>query len=399
MGPVLPPLEIDACAQVQIFSVVERTERCRLTGGLARRVGQASVCAFSCCSLPVRWHERKTRLSTRSIRFGPNGLPKKWSTQQFVNIDVSKSDHIWAINRRTDARPDELGAAMNPPQGECCVLGPEILEFDTDGNVLKAWGEPNYVPGWPGRLQTLAVDQEENIWLSGTRPGDSVIEFTGEGKFLWDLGHRGPKSSIQGTTTEIRERIQNNQQTDTFLGGIDAFDIDENAKELYITDGGPNKRVLVYDTKTGAFKRGWGGHGMPLSEIDNDPPPPYDISGPPPDLQEFVPTLHCIHISSDGLVYVCERGSDRIQVFTKTGKFVTSYFVHPSTPARGQSCGGIWHATLPMCGTVFNLTFSHDPQQKYLLVADGTKDTNNKNTPKTFFRIGSETLSARTAPK
>ena len=44
---------------------------------------------------------------------------------------------------------------MKPPQGECCVFGPEILEFDTDGNVLKAWGVDNYVPGWPGRLQTL----------------------------------------------------------------------------------------------------------------------------------------------------------------------------------------------------------------------------------------------------
>jgi hypothetical protein len=306
--------------------------------------------------------------------FWPKPLPHKWSTQQFVDIYVSKDDHIWAINRSVDARPDELGAALNPPQGECCIVGPEILEFDADGNVLKAWGGPNYAPGWPGRLQTLTVDQEENVWISGTRPGDSVIKFSRDGKLLWDLGHRAPKSQVQGTTDEIRERQQDNQQTETFFGGIDAFDLDESAHEIYINDGSPNKRVLVYDMNTGAFKRGWGGHGIPLSEIDNDPPPPYDISGPPPDLKQFVPTLHCIHIAVDGLVYVCERGSDRIQVFTKQGKFVTSFFVHPSTPARGKTCGGIWHATLPMCGTVFNMTFSHDPKQKYLLVADGTND-------------------------
>ena len=93
---------------------------------------------------------------------------------------------------------------------------------------------------------------------------------------------------------------------------------------------------------TGAFKRGWGGHGIPLNEIDNDPTPPYDASGPPPDQKQFAPALHCAHVSKDGLVYVCERGSDRIQVFTKQGKFVTSFFVHPSTQSRGPHCGGIW---------------------------------------------------------
>jgi len=205
------------------------------------------------------------------------------------------------------------------------------------------------------------------VWLSGTQPGDGIIKFSKDGKFLWDFGHRGPKGPVTN-------RQQNNQQTDTFLWGIEAFDLDEDAKEIYITDSAPNKRVLVYDMNTGAFKRGWGGHGTPLSEIDNDPPKDYDISGPPPDAKEFVPALHCIHLSSDGLVYVCERGSDRVQVFTKQGKFVQEIFVHPSTPARGKTCGGIWSMTAPMCGTVFNMTFSHDPEEKYLFVLDGTDD-------------------------
>ena len=60
--------------------------------------------------------------------------------QQIVDIAVDKDDHIWAINRQSDARPDELDAMTKPPRAECCVLGPEIMEFDQDGNVVKGWG-------------------------------------------------------------------------------------------------------------------------------------------------------------------------------------------------------------------------------------------------------------------
>jgi len=299
--------------------------------------------------------------------FWPKPLPNKWSMQQIVDIYVDRDDHVWAINRRVDARPDELTAATTPPRGECCVLGPEVLEFDPDGNVVNAWGGPDYHPGWPGRLQTIAVDREKNVYLSGTTPGDSIIKFSREGKFLKDFGHRGPKVPAD----QVK---QDNQQTATFPPGIGSFELDEDAREIFISDGFLNKRIVVYDMDTGAFKRGWGGHGIPLSEIDNNPTPNYDISGPPPDQMQFAPALHCIHFSRDGLVYVCERGSDRVQVFTKQGKFVRQWFVHSSTEARGPNCGGPWSTTAPPCGTVYHLAVSSDPQQRYVLVADGTNN-------------------------
>jgi DNA-binding beta-propeller fold protein YncE len=304
----------------------------------------------------------------RVAPFWPKPLPNKWSMQQVVDLYVDRDDHVWIINRPADARPDEVGAGGNPPRTDCCVVGPMIVHFDPEGNVVNAWGGPDHHPGWPGRLQTIGVDREKNVYVSGTMPGDSIIKFSSDGKFLWDFGHRGPK--VPGNQVKM-----NNQQTDIFPPGIGAFDFDEDEREIYIADGFLNKRVLVYDMDTGAFKRGWGGHGMPLSEITNEPTPPYEwTGGPPPDQQDFAPALHCVHVSTDKHVYVCERGMNRVQEFTTDGKWVKDFHVRPETPSRGAGCGGIWHATAPPCGTVYNLALSRDPEQKYVFVADGTNN-------------------------
>ena len=276
--------------------------------------------------------------------FWPKPLPNKWIMQGVPDLVVDKDDHIWVMNRPRDIMPDESGAATDPPRTDCCKAAPAVLEFDTEGDLIKGWGGPGYVPDWPapgierpgpGAEHGIVVDREGNVWISGNARGDSILKFSGDGKLLWDFGHRGPRPAPSAKLEPLK---QNNQETNVFPGGIFFFDLDEDAHEMYIVDA---KRVLVYDMDTGAFKRGWGGHGIPLSEIDNAPTPPYDWrSGPPPDQKQFAPALHCVHISTDGLVYICERGSDRVQVFTKQGKFVTSYFVHPSTPSRGTECGG-----------------------------------------------------------
>src|ERR1700730_18677007 len=304
-------------------------------------------------------------------------LPNKYLIQGVPTMVTDKDDHIWVLNRPRDVNPDEIGAATNPPRTDCCVAAPAVLEFDTEGKLLKSWGAPGYTPGWPAQgvarpgaaaEHNIMVDREGTVWISGSSRGDSIQKFTSDVKFLWDFGHRGPTPKPGEKLEPLK---QNNQKTDVFAGGIFFFDLDEDARELYIVD---TKRVLVYDMDTGQFKRGWGGHGIPLGEIDNDPTPPYDISGPPPDQTQFAPALHCAHPSRDGLLYVCERGSDRVQVFTKQGKFVNEMFVHPSTQSRGPNCGGIWSTKAPPCGTVYNLTLSTDEQQKYLLVADGTNN-------------------------
>ena len=302
--------------------------------------------------------------------FWPKPLPNKWIIQGVPTMVTDKDDHIWVLNRPRDINPDESGAATKPPRTDCCIAAPAVLEFDTAGNLIKGWGGPGYTPGWaaPGVARpgaqaehNIVVDREGNVWISGSSPGDGIQKFTGDGKFLWDFGHRGKSG---------KRAPENNQNTDVLPNGMFFFDLDEDAQEIYVVE---NKRVLVYGFD-GNFKRGWGGHGIPLSEIDNNPTPPYDTAGDPPDQKQFAPALHCVHFSTDGLVYICERGSNRVQVFTKQGKFVSSFFVHPSTPSRGPECGGPGSLMFGMCGTIYNLTFSHDAQQKYVLLADGTND-------------------------
>ena len=234
----------------------------------------------------------------------PKPLPNKWLMQGVPVMVTDKDDHIWVFNRPRDINPDESGAATTPPRTDCCKAAPAVLEFDSAGNLIKGWGGPGYVPGWPaegierpgaGAEHAILVDREGNVWLGGSARGDSIQKFTGAGKLLWEFGHRGPRTPPGQQAQPLK---QNNQDTDTFPGGIFFFDLDEDAHELFIVD---QKRVLVYDMDSGAFKRGWGGHGIPLSEIDNDPTPPYDWkSGPPPDQKQFAPALHCVHIAMTG---------------------------------------------------------------------------------------------------
>ena len=71
--------------------------------------------------------------------------------------------------------------------------------------------------------------------------------------------------------------------------------------------------------------------------------------------KDFKSPVHCVRISKDGLVYVCDRAGDRIQVFTKDGKFLKEFFIANET-LRGGSAGSV--------------DFSADPGQKYIFVAD-----------------------------
>lgn len=207
------------------------------------------------------------------------------------------------------------------------------------------------------------VDKGGNVWISGSGADDrQVIKFTPDGHQLLEIGRK---------STEPK----NNQDT-SLLGQPAAITVDDEAHEVYIGDGYMNNRVVVYDSDTGKFKRGWGAYGIPLSQISNavessgtggaaeESRSPATAGSPKiapykagdlPDKQ-FRSPVHCVRIANDGLVYVCDRHNDRIQVFTKQGKFLKEFFLRTAALHNGSA---------------WTLAFSHDPEQKYMLVDDG----------------------------
>ena len=277
----------------------------------------------------------------------PKPLPNNWIIGQVGGIAVDSNNHIWVFQRPRSNTVDELSAAQSPPLAECCIAAPSVLEFDKEGNLLSSWGGPGHVPNWPTSEHGIYVDNAGNVWLSGNSaktddaPEDrEILKFTKDGKLLLRIGRR-----VDGP--------DNNQDT-SYVGRVAAMDADEQAQELYAADGYGNRRVIVFDMRTGAFKRGWGAYGIPLNQIDNGPLPAYNPAGPP--AKQFLGPVHCVRVSDDGFVYVCDRTSNRIQVFTKQGQFVKEFMVSRNTLGNGST---------------WTVTFSADPQQRYLLVGDG----------------------------
>jgi DNA-binding beta-propeller fold protein YncE len=272
----------------------------------------------------------------------PKQLPHNWIMGQVGGMSVDDQDHVWVLQRPRSLATEVLGAAQSPPSALCCTSAPSVLEFDTGGSLIRSWGGPTFVPDWPKTEHAIRVDRAGNVWISGNNTTDrQVIKFSPDGKQLLEIGH---PSDIPA----------NNQDT-SLLGKPAGIDIDEAAHEVYIADGYLNSRVMVYDSDSGAFKRGWGAYGIPINQISNDKKTPY-VPGSPPAKQFNI--VHCAKLSRDGLVYVCDRINDRIQVFTKTGNFLKEFSLRPAT----------------IGGSVFTIAFSHDETQKYLLLTDGINE-------------------------
>jgi DNA-binding beta-propeller fold protein YncE len=280
----------------------------------------------------------------------PKQLPNHWLVGAVVGVAVDAKDHVWITHRPSTLQPNETRSFWK--------AAPPVLEFDQEGNLVSSWGGPGAGYEWPQLEHGIYIDHQDNVWLGGGGDKDAqILKFTRQGKFLLQIGHQGKNGGSNDT--------QN-------LGGTANMVVDAAANELYVADGYVNHRVVVFDATTGAYKRHWGAYGMkpddsyfssagerlpgPFSgAVQNENrPSQYDPKGPPPPQFRIV---HAVRIANDGLVYVCDRTNDRIQVFRKDGTFVQEAFIARDTFGSGS---------------VWDIGFSTDPAQTFLVVPDGT---------------------------
>ena len=272
----------------------------------------------------------------------PKPLPEEAGVQlvvgQVAGIAVEeKNGHVWIVHRPGTLLPDEIDKAGKPITHRCCKALPAVAEFDAAGNYVRGWGGPGAGYEWPKSEHGIYVDPEGNVWLAGNANEDNqILKFSPDGKFLMQIGRAG-KSEGSNSRTQ--------------LGRPAHMVLDEKNAELYVADGYGNRRVIVFDAKTGAYKRHWGAYGGTPSD---DKLPAYDPAQPLS--RQFGNPVHCVRLSNDGLVYVCDRQNSRIQVFDRNGGFKHEFRVEPQTLANGST---------------WDMVLSHDAAQKYLYVADG----------------------------
>ncbi|MBR1220520.1 hypothetical protein JQ557_21140 [Bradyrhizobium sp. U87765 SZCCT0131] len=272
--------------------------------------------------------------------FWPKPLPNNWIMGQAAGVAVDARDHIWVVQRPRTLTDDERAASLSPPATKCCVPAPPVMEFDADGNLLRAWGGKGEGYDWPENEHGIYVDPKGFVWLAGNGAHDGqILKFTQDGKFVMQIGKSGEQTDSRDTTR---------------LGKPANMTLDAAANELFVADGYYNHRIIVFDADSGAFKRMWGAYGKPPTD---DKVPPYDPAAAPS--QQFANPVHCVRIARDGLVYVCDRTNDRIQVFRKDGSFVKEMFVEKATRANGS---------------VWDLEIWNDADQSFLINADGANN-------------------------
>jgi len=349
----------------------------------------------------------------RVVPLWPQPLPNHWVLGSVTGVAVDAQDHVWVTHRGADSlEGNEKGMMATPPTSVlCCTAAPFVLEFDPTGKLLSNWGGPGQGYQWPQSPGGIAVDAKGNVWIAaaglepappggrgrgttaaadpdavppaggrgergrgrgaeegaqppGARgaeaggagrgrggapagPADAhVLKFARDGKFLLQIGTPGKMEGPDSQTTLNRPA---------------AVAVDTAANEVYVADSG-NHRIVVFDSETGAYKRHWGAYGEKPTAAGAGP---YDPTAPP--ARQFR-DLTCIEIAKDGAIYVCDRTSNRIQVFQKDGKFVKEGVVSKNT--MGATVTGQF-GVVSSWGSAWDIAFSSDPQQRYVFVADG----------------------------
>ena len=281
-------------------------------------------------------------------------LPNGWALGNVAKVVVDRHDNVWIIHR-----PRTVLAGKTP--------APPVIEFDAAGKFLQAWGGDGAGYDWPDAEHNVFVDYKDNVWISGSSPGgqsktqrsdDMLLKFSNSGKFLMQVGGRS-------VSLGSKDPKSVNKPGDLFVSA--------KTNEVYVADGYGNRRVVVFDADTGAFKRMWGAFGKPPEDdaasggrgpsggpLDATrgagrgvAVPALDTEGP--GSPAFSSPVHGIVVSNDNIVYVADRSNRRVQMFTPAGKYLGQFFVNRAGPAADSACG---------------FALSSDKHQQFLYIAD-----------------------------
>ena len=300
-----------------------------------RCVGALALIAAVVLSSPL-W--RSMELSAQSARPALNGpqfevdpswpkqLPERWVTGELGGVCVDANDHIFVLSRNN----------LYPGIAEIAQPAPAVMEFDQTGNVVNSWGDRQAMAE---QLHGCSFDPQGNMWIAGN--GDGFIQkYSRDGKLLLQIGVKGKVDSADG---KLKSQFLNASPVAFYSPTLVA--VDPTNGDLFVSDGYGNKRVVVFD-KTGKFLRQWGRQGTTAEAAAG-------VGG------AFVNIVHCVVLANDGLLYVCDRNGDRIQVFDKTGAFKRNI----PTPLT-------YRAPYTGNGGAGSLAFSRDAAQKYMYVGD-----------------------------
>ena len=246
---------------------------------------------------------------------------------QVASVTVDRRDHVWVLHRPRTVDDAERATAAPP-----------VLEFTTDGTFVQAWGGPAQGYDWPANEHGIHADPDGTIWVGGNsaRPvsDDMLLKLTSGGDLLLQIGGPG--------------RSSGNTDTDNLRRPAESFVHDN---EVFVADGYGNRRVIVLDAETGAFKCMWGAFGNEPLEADQAPETPANAPLGSPQFG----IVHGIEVSNDGMVYVADRGNSRVQVFTLDGEYLTQGFVNRGAESAATTAG---------------LAFSPDAEQRFVYAAD-----------------------------
>jgi DNA-binding beta-propeller fold protein YncE len=271
----------------------------------------------------------------------PKPIPNEGLLGMTIGLSIDEQDNVWITHRGSATlHNNEKGAELNPPIAMCCRGAAPVLAFNQDGDMIRSWGGKGEGYEWPESMHGVFVDHKGFVWLGGNGAKDAqILKFTKDGKFVMQSGHQGKN---EGSNDPVN------------FGRVAQIYIDPKTNEGFVADGYKNKRLTVIDPDSGKIKRFWGAYG---NKPDDAPQDKYDPKGTA--LQQFRNPVHCVALANDGLLYVCDRQHDRVQIFHTDGKFVKEHFFAKDTLGSGST---------------WEIAFSKDPQQRFIYLTDGQNE-------------------------